>query len=161
MSPRFLSSIFLFVSWLSAFIIGGKNIKRFGLVTLTASLLMVIAHIVAYYQDWWRFRRLLFSRIKVIDVSLVFGPLAFMTLAVFSITYRFGFKVYLLTCAVLNSLIGLVVLPIMERTGWLQLVNMRRSGVSGLLFSIAVMVYPVQRWFDERFDKKRGLFNRF
>jgi hypothetical protein len=159
MSPRFVSVIFLIASWLSGFIIGRKNIKRFGLAALMAALLMVIVHIAAYYQDWWRFRRLLFKRIKMLDVSLIFGPFLMVTMGIFSLTYRFGFKVYFITTLVLNSLFGLFILPLMERIGWLQLVKIKRSGVSGLLIIIAIMVYPFQKWCDEKFGKKRRLFH--
>lgn len=158
MSPRFLSGVFFVVSGLSAFIIGGKNIKRFAPVTIFTLLIVTLVQTIAHRLNWWRFSRLLIPHVKGIDFSLILGPFLVGTIGIFSLTYRFGFRVYLIANVVLDSFFSYILIPFMERTGWGQLVRLTRTGVNGLMIATAIVVYPFQKWWEGTFRKKRKFF---
>lgn len=158
MSPRFLSGIFFIVSWLSAFIIGGKNIKRFAPVAVFSIFLVTLIEVIAYHRNWWKLKKPIIPWLKSVDVAYVLGPFFIGTIGIFSLTYRFGFRVYILANLLLDSVFSYVLLPFLEKIGLVELTKLNRTGVNGLMLVIAAAIYPFQKWQDVGIMKKRKFF---
>jgi hypothetical protein len=157
LSPRFLSGLFFVVSWLSAFIIGGKNMKRFAPVAIFSILLVTMIQTIAYHLDWWKFKKPFLPWLKSLEVAFNFGPYLIGTIGIFSLTYRFGFRVYLLANVVLDSLFSYVLIPFLEKFGLIHLTKLSRSGLNVVMIAIAIIIYPFQKWQDGNIKKKRKL----
>lgn len=157
LSPRFLSGLFFVVSWLSAFIIGGKNMKRFAPVAIFSILLVTMVQTIAYHLDWWRFRKPFIPWLKSLEVAFNFGPFLIGTIGIFSLTYRFGFRVYLLVNVVLDSVFSYVLIPFLEKIGLIQLTKLSRSGLNVVMIALSIIIYPFQKWQDGNSKKKRKL----
>lgn len=158
MSPRFLSGVFFMVSWLSAFIIGNKNMKRFAPIAIFSIFLVTMVQTIAYHLNWWKIQRPFIPWLKSLEVSYNFGPFFIGTIGIFSLTYRFGFRVYILANIVLDSLFSYVLLPFLEKIGLIQLTKLNRTGVNVCMIIIAIIIYPFQKWQDGNLIKKRKLF---
>jgi hypothetical protein len=161
LSPRFLSGIFFVVSWLSAFIIGRKNMKRFAPVAIFSILLVTVLQSIAYHLNWWSIKRPFIPWLKSLEVSFNFGPFFIGTIGIFSLTYRLGFKIYLLANFLFDSLFCYVLLPFLEKIGLVQLVRLSRTGLNVLMIAIAVILYPFQKWLDGNVKNKRKLIKWF
>jgi hypothetical protein len=156
MFPRILSGVFFIVSWLVAFIIGKKNIRRFAPVAILSIFLVTLVELTAYHLNWWRFKRILVQKINSVDLAILLGPFFIGTIGIFSLTYRFGFRVYLLANIILDSFFSYIILPFLEKIGLLHLTKITRTGVNFLMISVAVVIYPFQKWIDGSiFNKKR------
>jgi hypothetical protein len=157
MSPRFLSGVFFVVSWLSAFIIGGKNIKRFAPVAIFSILIVTITQVVGYHLNWWKFKKPIIPWLKSVEVSYNLGPFFIGTIGIFALTYKFGLRVYMLANLLLDSVFSYVLLPFLEKIGWIQLTKITRSGALGIMLGIALLIYPFQKWQDGNPKMKKKL----
>jgi hypothetical protein len=162
MFPRILSGVFFIVSWLVAFIIGKKNIRRFAPVAILSLFLVTLIEIIGYHFNWWRYKRLIVSKIKSIDLAILLGPFFIGTIAIFSLSYRFGFRIYILVNMIIDSIFSYVLLPFLEKIGHLELTKITRTGLNFLMILVALVLYPFQKWQDgSLFNKKRkGFFKK-
>lgn len=159
MFPRILSGVFFIASWLTAFIFGKKNIRKFAPVAILSIFLVALIEIIAYHLNWWKYKRILVQKINSVDLAILLGPFFIGTIGIFSLTYRFGFRVYLLANMILDSLFSYILLPFLEKIGLVHLTKITRTGINFLMISVAVVIYPFQKWQDgSLFNKKRKRF---
>ncbi|WP_442597837.1 hypothetical protein [Neobacillus sp. D3-1R] len=148
MSPKLLFYSLLSVSWLTTFIIGKKNVRRYTPVSIFASLLVTLVYVSAYHLGWWKLKKPVIPWLKSIDISFIYGPFLVGTIGVFSLSYRFGFRIYMLANILLDSFFSFVFLPFLEKWGIVKLKKVQHFGICGLMLAVAIIIYPFQKWLD-------------
>lgn len=155
MFARFIVGSGFVLAWLSAFLIPKSQFKRFMPSALLASLLLTIAYELAYALGWWKIKKTIVSVLKITDYSFVLGPFFVGTIWVCHLTYKLGFTFFLLTNLCLDSFFCYYLLPFLEKIGVAKLKKISYFGVLCIMQTIALMIYPIQKWQDEVFQTKQ------
>jgi hypothetical protein len=117
-------------------------------IAIFASFLVTIVYVIAYHRRWWKIENPTIPWLKSTELSFILGPFFVGTIWIFSLTYRFGFWVYILSNTILDSFFSFVFLPFLEKTGTITLKNITRKGILSLMLAIALVIYPFQKWQD-------------
>lgn len=158
MSPRFIVFLSMIISWFSAFILGKEKLRRYLPVAILATQIVTIMYVIAYHRKWWKLEKPIIPWLKSIELTYIFGPFLVGTVWVFSLTYRFGFRTYLIFNIVLDCLFSYIVLPFLEKMKVITLTRINRTGILGFMLAIAVVIYPFQKWQDGNVKKKKKFF---
>lgn len=151
MSPKFLFYSLLSISWLTSLFLGKKNFRRYTPVSIFASLLVTLVYISAYHLGWWKLKKPVIPWLKSIDISFIYGPFLVGTMWVFRLSYRFGFRIYMLANLLLDGFFVGVFLPFLEKWGIVKLNKVKHIGIYGLMLAVAVIIYPFQKWLDGQY----------
>jgi hypothetical protein len=157
MSPRFVIFISMIISWLSAFILGQKKIRRFMPVAIFASQIVMIIYVIAYHKRWWKLEKPTIPWLKSIELAYILGPFLIGTVWVFNLTYRFGFRLYMIFNIVLDGFFSYLILPFLEKIGAVTLIKISRTGIYALMLAIATVIYPFQKWQDGKSKKRHRM----
>lgn len=160
MFSRFILWASLIISWLSAFMIGKEKIRRFMPVAIFASLLVTFVYVISYHLRWFKINKPSIPWLKATELTYILGPFLVGTIWVYSVTYRFGFRVYMIANFILDSFFSYIFLPFLEKTGTVTLMRITRTGINGLMLVIAVLIYPFQKWQDGKPKKWNSLKKR-
>jgi hypothetical protein len=140
--------VMLILPWLSLIFINKHSMKRFMGVAILASLIVTIIFEIGYVYDWWKVLVEITPWDEVTSVPLVYGVFLIGTIWVFHITFDRKFWVYMLTNIFVDGFYSFIALNILIRLGIYKLVNMGNFGIFIMMISIAVIIYPYQKWQD-------------
>ncbi|MBM6619490.1 hypothetical protein [Bacillus suaedaesalsae] len=137
------------LSWVSFFFIPKKSVKQYIPTAILAALLVTYVYEMSHYFKWWKVKKPIIPWVTPTDISYVLGPFFIGTLWVFHLTFKSGFKFYLIINMILDGFFSYVYLPFIERLGVVKLKNINRTGIYLMMLLIAIIIYPFQIWKDQ------------
>lgn len=147
--------LMIILPWLSLMFMNKHSIKRFMPVAILASLLVTIIFEIGYLYDWWRILAVLTPWDRITSVPLVYGVFLVGTVWIFHFTFDRKLWVYVVVNLLFDVFYSFIVLNILVGIGIYSLNNMKNFGILMLMFFLALIIYPYQKWQDNKTIKNQ------
>jgi hypothetical protein len=132
----------IIIPWLTLFLIGKRNFKRYALASVIIGVFEIINHIYGHKRKWWKFYDKPKSFLRD-ELPFDIGP--YMPLSIWMLTLSFGnFKKYVLLNATANGFFAFLMMPLLKK---MKIIRLNRLNYIQFFLYIhykAYLLYGVQ-----------------